>query len=55
MSGSPLARSNWPVKTAANENGLFGLEFKVDGKVVYRQLPTIMTVNAVESFIDTAI
>jgi DNA-binding transcriptional LysR family regulator len=30
------------------------LEFQVDGKVIYHQLPTIMTVNAAESFIAAA-
>ncbi len=33
---------------------LIPLEFQVEGKVVYRQLPTIITVNAAESFIATA-
>ncbi|SES47663.1 LysR family transcriptional regulator [Rhizobium sp. NFR03] len=33
---------------------LIPLEFQIDGKVVYKQLPTIITVNAAESFIATA-
>jgi len=33
---------------------LISLEFQVEGKVIYKQLPTIITVNAAESFIATA-